>query len=782
MSIIPKISVGLPKKREKFSTNFDNSTTSNVGNIQPTMCREMVPGSKMSVGIESLVRLASMPLPSFGRVSLRHNHVFVPIQELWQPFDAMLAGQHYRAANENFIPTRVPGFQLASLLPYFLAYSDITIAPAGSLNNPLVIDRAYIPYYDKPGGNVVGKQLAFETEGYTQNRVMYDQMKKIQDAINEILFYSSYLWPYAGDGDNYEDGFFPFGAGSRGSDDYGVILAGDFHISISHGLITDGDPGVILDFKYLENAAAGTTLHDGNVIYDPDAAPISPEGADLIFTIGNWALLLKFKAPLKRLRTIFIGLGYQFSPYNGVEMSILKLLAYYKGWFALFRPDREKSFVDTNCYQLIKMLSEHNGHNVVATSVGGTSLRDLFFSFIDDLMHDCYYYLPMDYFGMGTVTPQQPNSERDFYISTPTGDGTSASALILGSDHGVSGSHDDVSVYSNTLTNGNLSPIAMRLAQRLLTFANKNTVVGRSIRNYLKVHYGVADVDPIDSGEVIRIGSSRVEVKISDVMSTAENSQGYLGEYGGKGIGYNKSDKFDFSTDKFGYWITYTVIVPESGYYQGYLKENRHLDRYEFFMPEWDAMGYQTVERGEIMDSYDFNNGLDPSDDRSWNPRHQFDRTGAFSLVPRYSEYKVGRNIVNGDLSIPGLKNSMSPYTLDRRIPSGLYSSELMKHFVPVTVWDDNNVPLKYEPEFGGVQLLRPDFIPTVVYDDFRRIDPTDHLGQYNRIFNYGLNDLDHFIIHNMFDVTVVAPMKSLSTSFDTYGEEDDTSIGIDKA
>ena len=108
MSIIPKISVGLPKKREKFSLNFDNSTTSNIGNIQPTMCREMVPNEKFSVKVNSLVRLASMPLPTFGRVSLRHNHVFVSYRELYEPFDAMLSAQHYSSRENTFIPTQVP--------------------------------------------------------------------------------------------------------------------------------------------------------------------------------------------------------------------------------------------------------------------------------------------------------------------------------------------------------------------------------------------------------------------------------------------------------------------------------------------------------------------------------------------------------------------------------------------------------------------------------------------------------------------------------------------------
>lgn len=776
MSVIPKISVGLPKRRSKFSMNFDNSTTSNIGNIQPTMCREMVPNESFHVGVKSLVRLASMPLPTFGRVSLRHNHVYVSMQELWQPFDAMLSAQHYHGNEQTFIPSRVPSFDMRCILPYIAAYSDITIYPKNDLENPLKIDLAYHYLYDGQFNpeNIVGKQLAIQSSGDYVNRAMTEQKNVLETAINQIhglgWFGSAY---------NYNRTFYRFGAGSLKSDDYGVIRCGDFYIAL------DGrdDYSFTLDWDYIENPQSGEAVsHDGNIFYDPSGTIVTAEGADLITQVGDYMLCLKFKAPIKRLRTIMIGLGYQFTPYNTeVEFSLLKLLAYYKGWFSLFRPDREKSFVDTNCYKLIKTLSESDGFNVsnVWMMSPGAYVSQLLDGFIQDLIRDCYYYLPMDYFGMSQIQVAQPNSERETMVSVMPGStaGTYSYATIRDLKDNMSGEMMPGITVQGAHTDGNVNvdPILIRLAQRLLTFANKNTVIGRNIRNYLKVHYGVADTDPIDNGDVIRIGSSRVNIEISDIMSTAENSQGYLGEYGGRGIGYDKSETFDFTAPKFGFWICYTVVVPESGYYQGYLKENRHLDRYEFFMPEFDALGYQVLERGELMDSYD-------SDSEAWNPRVDFVRNQAFGLVPRYSEYKVGRNIVNGDLSLIGLKNSMSPYTLDRRLPSAYYSSGRLLLDRWVTKRDEENKPSEYMDPTAAVTILRPDFVPSVVYDDFRRIDPTDHLGQYNRIFNYGLNDLDHFIIHNIFNVDAVAPMKSLTTSFDTYGEEDDSSISVEKA
>ena len=732
-SIIPKIKVGLAAaKKEKHNLSFDCSTTANIGSCQPTMCREMVPNSKFKVKVSSLVRLASMPLPTFGRMSLRHYHSFVPYVDIWQPFDAMMAGQHYKGTNSmSFIPNKVPFFTMENLMPFIVSYSDISIAPISALNRPYTITDNNVDY----DGNTY---LWGEDKQYTY----HTEREAIQAAQNHDLALVKTAWDAVRQGTNIFGGSIAtqnlFELRPQDSRDRGF---GWLNLGLFGAFIRGNQDSTNLKFAWLPGVS------DGTIYADVNQTVIDHNGADLITKVGNYYLLIKFKPFLKRLRTIFIGLGYQFSPYNTEEMSVLKLLAYYKTWFNLFSPVREKAFVDTDCYWLIKRLSEVNGVNVSS----GTGAPDYWKRFITSLATECYYYLPMDYFSMGVVKPQQSMQDTDFMLNSQavvssSSDYASNQVSVNQNDTFHAGSP---SVQFNTSTT---SPLTLKLAFQMLKWANKNTVIGRSVRQYLKVHFGVDDTNAIDDGGVYRIGSSRTNIQISDVMSTAESTQGYLGEYGGKGIGYGDSETFDFTSDKFGVWITITCVVPESGYYQGYLKENRHLNRYQFFNPEFDAVGYQVLERGEIMDDYN-------CDSDTWNPHSGYIRTGAFGLVPRYSEYKVGRNIVNGDLSLVGLYASMAPYTLDRRIAGGSYNSS----------GDGDNV------HGMNIKIVKPAFVPSVVYDAFRRIDPTDHLGQYNRIFNYGGNDLDHFIIHNLFDVQVFAPMKSLTNSFDTVDEGERT-------
>lgn len=705
-SLIPKIKIGMPKKRATINLDFDNSTTANIGAIQPTMCREMVPNETFKVKVSSLVRLLAMNAPTFGRMSLRHYHCFVPYNKLWEPFDNMLSGQHYSKAGQNFIPTATPYFTMETVTKALIMnYSVISAAPANDLDHPIT--------FNPSDGNSL------------------TVCQSVWDTLRQGLAFG------------YADRPFSAGRGDMSDTGYGYLNLGAFG-----AFVTPDDSQLIFDVNVPQTS---------NVIPTNETV-ITVEGADLATQIGDYVYFFKFKPILKRVRTIFIGLGYQFNPYaHNVQFNPFKLLAYYMAWFELFRPNREMSWQDTNCYMLCEGMSIMNGVSIDSNFY--------WLQFLQDLATNCYYYLPMDYFSMATTAPQQANSDTPIEISSIVNGQawSNGEGLDGGSQNATFNRYGRQEVHAGEGEIGfsGMNPIVMKMAFRLLTFANKNTVIGRSVRDWLRVHYGISDQSEISATGLYRIGSSRTNINISDVMSTADTAGSGgsdLGSFAGRGIGYGDSETFDFTAKDFGCWITLTVVVPESGYYQGYLRENRHFNRYDFFLPEFDALGYQTLERGELMDDYNSNSS-------EFNPLegNDYSRTAAFGFVPRYSEYKVGRNIVNGDLSLIGMYNSMAPYTLDRRISGGM---------------------LGYAATDGNTwaalrKLVRPTFVPSIVYDNFRRIDPSDLLGQYNRIFTYGANDIDHFIIHNVFDVKAIAPMKSLTSSFDTYGNEDDSSIEV---
>ena len=58
-------------KRSKFNWSHDVNTTFGWGEIQPTQCKMLIPGSKTTMQAQNLIRLAPMVAPTFGRVKYK---------------------------------------------------------------------------------------------------------------------------------------------------------------------------------------------------------------------------------------------------------------------------------------------------------------------------------------------------------------------------------------------------------------------------------------------------------------------------------------------------------------------------------------------------------------------------------------------------------------------------------------------------------------------------------------------------------------------------------------
>lgn len=614
-SIIPKINLGLKNKRNKFNLSQDTNTTANFGFCQPTFCREMMPNSTFNMnGVQSFVRLSPVTVPTFGRISYRTYHSFVPYSSLYFPFDSFLSGTAYtNTSGQTFEVNRLHTFTFRDLI------KDL-----------ITVETKAIQYFE-----VFTAYSASEFESHKNDFVIADP-KGIMNYDNQTV-------------DQYSCDF------------------------------------------YINNKVDGSK-----------------------------PIFVKFTAKFCNLYKIFVGLGYNFAPHSIAQLNILKLLAYYKAWFNYMYPQREINFFHTNCYKLIVKLSNENGQDYFSWD---SSTVNLFHSFLADLA-ECYYYLPADYFSMSSISPNIVNS-----ISS------------------LNSNYDLEDIVSSTVDNyysesldANAS-ISQKIASVLMRFANKNTIFGKSLRDYLQNTFGVTDPHDNIHEEVVKIGASSTNITISDVMSTADtfnigdtNTGSVIGEYAGKGIGYDKSEGYSYTAKQFGVWISFSCIVPEGGYVQGYQRENINVDRFDFATPEFDALGYQLLHRGELIHD---NNQITVSD---------FDPTNGWGLVPRYSNYKVGKNILNGDLFRKATRLTYDCYCLDR-------------------LFEQNNIS-----------------ITPSNHSNFRRVGLNPLFGNYDRIFDDTDSTHDHFIIHMIFDCQALLPLKSLSSSFDTFDEEsDNTTMSVNK-
>lgn len=777
MTQVPSINVSAGRKLEKNRLDFDCSTTANFGIVQPTMCREMVPHAKFKVKVESLIRLAGMPVPTFGRMYLKHKHVFVPYSDVCPQFKSFLSGQPY------YVPTaglpRIPqGMQAAlkssgsrdsfvydSLVPFdstvisrFLLanFADYTIYKKTTITKdstgyeykPFLIDEDFKSDHAqfqlaglKIAWNAIFNPAASSTYYYFNERISISNV-----LLNRLrTFLPSAPSPTT----EYDTILRNYGFNQRG-----VCRCGNWVVTCANDVNANDE---LFTFGADDNV---TGLTQGGYVRTSVTSPeyIDIDNADYVsvFGDGTYCIAFRLKAVAKSVRTIMQGCGYQFTPNISSRdldrTNWLKLLAFYKAWFNCFRPTRDLAFTDTPCYRLTKFFELPNlelyykiSDSDVYLFSDSYDLSDIY-DFILDLGRDCYNYLPQDYFGISTIAPNQNMQANDAELKTYVGSllGTPNENSLV-----ISNSSPYVSV------NGEINlPENILIALRGLKYVNKNTVAGRSIYDYFLSHYGIKIENDHDTEHVYEIGECTIPIQVSSIMSQADTADGsvgaQVGEYSGYGIGYSQEEQtFTFENQEaFGVWITLTCVMPKSGYYQGVLRENNNLKRLDFYTEEFDAAGYDVLARSEISADY-------PVSTSHWNPSAvgafgENGLKGAFGFVPKYTHYKVGRNIVNGDLSLRSYKNDMAPYTLDRMLP---YDGNWL--FL-------NNGEVTYQRTF------RPSYIPTFVFDEFRRIDPSDKLGQYNRIFYSTLNRDDHFIIHNVFNFTAWLPARSLSDSFET--------------
>ena len=103
-----KINLGFNSKRYSRDMSFDNNTTYGFGEIQPLLCQFLSPDSDIHISGKSLVRLSPLKFPSFARVRLELVSRFVPVTEVFSPFESLLSNIPFSNGSSTFVPSAVP--------------------------------------------------------------------------------------------------------------------------------------------------------------------------------------------------------------------------------------------------------------------------------------------------------------------------------------------------------------------------------------------------------------------------------------------------------------------------------------------------------------------------------------------------------------------------------------------------------------------------------------------------------------------------------------------------
>lgn len=729
-SLIPKTSVGIDSRKYKRNQSCMVHGTSEIGYVFPTYARNYINDATINIGTRTGVRLSPLFVPTMGKLDVRHYHCFVPWNRVYSPFDAFLAREPFNFAASSRIPDSLPRFTVGRMLSY-LFFKD-GVMPDGS-GRGLYADHgaSFHDWIDSGQLNVgltcsVYKASAVSGHAGTYELVNWSNTNtETQTNLLNDMFVrgpQNRLPQFDLTGGRYNQSVIPSMIRTSQGDYFvsaEIETDGSFEgIPVCRGLssVSDYNPGHVVD-EYMSSISFPSL----------DSCDFSYEIYDPAHDSGKYyKVCFNFNGMIKRLRSVFMGLGYSFNPFDVDPDSPLKLFAFFRAWYSLFGVTRETNFNDTNCAWIYRFFSSYYiGTSEILTGVQ-TTLDAKFYDFLKDLC-DLTYTCPADYFTSAVQNTQQGVANDAVTVaSEQTGYAINgARARTDLSPSAIVGTTSDGSV---------VTAISIQIANRLLRWVNKNTVVGRKIADILYARYGKIKTDDDSSEGVYKVGVDTTPIEIGIIFNqTSSEGSAPLGEFSGVGSGGSRAPKHTFQTPSYGVFITLTAVVPEMGYFQGKLRENSDgiRDSFEFPDTAFDAIGWQTVRYNELVADRQYYSEADQGGTSAST------LLGVYGRQPRYTHVKVGFNRVLGDISLPHMANNMLSYTLDRYFNP-------RDEFLPV-----NNPVIARRGTIGGTNRI------------FEVVSPTD----------------DHIIYQIYFDINVNDRLKPLGLSYDTILDGDNKSV-----
>lgn len=135
MAIFDKISVGVKTKKYTHHIPFDNNTTMQFGVIQPLFHQFLNANDRLSSDVRQLVRLAPLPVPTFGRMHLENNIKFVKMSDIYPAYEAYISHKFVNSSHSQYIPNELPFVTPALLCLWLLKYSVYTTYKRNSDGN-----------------------------------------------------------------------------------------------------------------------------------------------------------------------------------------------------------------------------------------------------------------------------------------------------------------------------------------------------------------------------------------------------------------------------------------------------------------------------------------------------------------------------------------------------------------------------------------------------------------------------------------------------------------------
>lgn len=711
--------IGLTSGKNNNSTKplaCDSSSTYQFGEVQPVLCMEMEAESSVETFLRSQVRLGVLNVPTFGRMLYNVDARFIPMVDVYRPFEELISQQTFSTGDKTYVPTSVPVISVASLSAFVLSLADCTCYKL----NPDRPDE-----YVLLRGSSDIRQIPLAETNYPRLAYAFyhDNFDPDDSGWHNYLGTRTLFSQYA------LDEFIPRPGSGPGAD----------------------SPSM----KWIQvSPASADFMYRLNVVDEEDDVTLL-----YCFRLNNDA---------RRLYKILVGCGWQFDLSNQDKISFLPFLAFFKGYFDLYRPkttaDGPFTFDQTPAHRLMEQIVHYNAVDLDVELSGYVE------AFLLDLMVSTYFE-DTDYITSHISKPALSNAPLKPAVSDPNGLGTSQSTGIQGSAGTTAGTQPTLNGNPTSTSQTRFTDTAwnVKLLLRLLPYINKNTVIGGNIEKYLKAH-GYGDV--LENRDTFSAGATyQLPCRISDIDSVADTfneSTGegdLLGAYTGKGLGQTPSDSpanFKYFTRVPGFFIMYATVIPLSRVSQGINPMLFHREKLEFYDSAFDALDFSVSRKSLVNGRSEVQTGIY---DVQGDPQAVGSpASGPFGFIPRYSEYCYLPNILNGGLSLRSNRSTFISYVLDKYYQS---YSEYIKPLNDTDFLVDLSVG--YNIPVATPQLRN---IANPLNGNFSRIFAQAQIvgGYDTRSTNldwYQYED-DKFVVHNAIDVLYSSGKKKLSESFET--------------
>ncbi len=824
MAKIPRISLGRKEKRSFFPLEHDVNTTSDFGFCQPTICKYVTKDTKISLKSKTYIRLAPMPVPTFGRIQVLEHAAFVPMTDVFEAFDYQQSNKTVSSALRSYIPVTTDyctnGWLLSILftkcyqigylyetdfnrflseLPFRFnfvfdaaLFSD-SVGGAAKYIHDMYVDKKIPRFVDILNDPALWRNIS-DTDA--QNIVSW-VAQLIYNAQNMDSSFTYFLNKELLDSPRQDSATTPLVNnidvnGSIAATGYNLIplLAFTWLSDLSYKRsIWDGSSSGSLGVSFYPLSASrqldGATstnvrrqpVTDSRNQYIYEAMDIHSSDMTFVMNLphtvvtgyaGQFVYVGAYATPTgKRLLKALNGCRITFGREN--KVSLPKLFAYYKVWFDKYNPGRNFQWRDTACYKLIHTYYDTG---LPSQEVYRQSDSDISYNFLSRSIIETLRKNVLDFI---SDIPQC------VYVSELDNVTVATDSPIL--ENTIPNSTDvvDYQIYSpTTLSSGagdTLQPPSTRYdTDQLSTDTSKpyynadSTVNGLSIR-FLNTLYKLVNKNSV-------LGS-----KVDDYLRAHGISNGLpkTKVIGDDSIFCNVDEVFaTMNNDS-------TVLGEYGGKAIGSTEDPSRNKTAPTFHFETDSHGYIIqllcavphggyVQGSEIdpVSRYDFYQSDFDSLGMEALPQsyvvgrqnlfmslRSIDRV--FGFVPRYFHLKTINNLSNGGFAFHSDQSQFLPYSLDKIFSTG-----------------DIDTFLGFAGYPGSDRMFNQD-IPCD--EELRYIGRYEHYGNFNRVFYDTTGTTDNFIIHIIQDMKMYAPMLPIDKSFETYDEEsDDSSVTLEHA